>query len=266
MARPKKIGLDYFPVDVSFNEQVQALESVHGNNGLVWIIKFWQSAYKTEFGEVDLRGLFGDISANNARTTPEQQKKIISDCLQLGLLIEISDGVYSSNGIKKRICQVSKERENALNRRKNELFVEKPPNNPQTTGESKVKESKVKKSKEKKDSNTAKHLFADSKYFDITVLIEKLGWSEAKTRHYWNSAKNGSEANGYKYLDWSAAIRNWASMDEQRGKPFIEPQPKTEDNQGMTLYPKGTKFHPETKSPVPPAFHGAIDIPERCMP
>ncbi|MFA6198679.1 MAG: Lin1244/Lin1753 domain-containing protein [Patescibacteria group bacterium] len=149
MARSKKIGLDYFPLDVTFNEQIQALETLHGNNGLVWILKFWQSAYKTEHGEVNLNGLFGDLSANNARLSPEQQTKIIADCIQLGLLVEISRGVYTSNGVRKRIAEVSKEREYAINYRKKELLGEQSPNNPQTMGESRVKESRVEERKEK---------------------------------------------------------------------------------------------------------------------
>lgn len=153
MARPKKIGLDYFPVDVNFNDQIQALESVHHNDGLVWLLKFWQAAYKTEYGEVVTSGLFGDILANNSRVTTEKQNKIIEDCLQLGLLIKIKDGIYSSNGVKKRIGHVSKEREYALNSRKTELLGEQSPNNPQTIPKQrgKVKERKVKERKVNKE-------------------------------------------------------------------------------------------------------------------
>ena len=89
MARPKKIGLDYFPMDVDLNDQVQALELIHGNDGFVWLIKFWQLAYKNEFGEVVLSGLFGDISAKNSRITPDKQRDIISVCMQLGLIYEV---------------------------------------------------------------------------------------------------------------------------------------------------------------------------------
>lgn len=197
MARPKKIGLDYFPLDVVFNEQIQALESVHGNDGLVWIIKFYQAAYRTEFGEVNLSGLFGSISANNSRTTPEQQKNIIADCIQLGLIYRVSDDVYSSNGVKSRIGKVSSDRKNALERRKNELFAEKPPNNPQTMGESKVKESKVKeifkKPTQTEISEYAKEtrLSLDAERF--VDFYESKGWMVGKN----------------KMKDWKAAVRNW---------------------------------------------------------
>ena len=79
--------------------------------------------------------------------------------------------------------------------------------------------------KRKRESKARAHAFHESEFFDITVLKLKLaGWTDAKIEHYWNAAKDGCEAKGYKYLDWSATIRNWARMDEQRGKPFQESQ------------------------------------------
>jgi hypothetical protein len=231
MARPKKIGLDYFPMDVSFNEQIQALESLHGNNGLVWILKFWQNAYKTEHGEVDLNGLFGDLSANNSRLTTDEQQRIISTCLQLGLLIEISKGVYTSNGIRKRISAVSKDREYAVNYRKKELLGEQPPNNPQTMGESKVKESKEEKRKE--ETNTWR---SDFKIYEKEVgeawdkLMTDTAWlADRETYHpYIDIRKSmvklfndfwGVEA-GWKHkkksrskdIDWLSTFNNALSM------------------------------------------------------
>jgi hypothetical protein len=74
-----------------------------------------------------------------------------------------------------------------------------------------------------KNKDIRKHAFSDSPFFDFEFLKQNLlEWSDAKCRHYWQSAKDGSEAKGYKYLNWLAAIRNWARMDEQRGKPFLE--------------------------------------------
>ena len=140
MARPKKEGLDYFPLDVHFDEKIQALESMFGNDGLVWIIKFWQSAYRDSHGEVNLGGLFGSISAKNCRISEELQRDVLELCLGIGLISEISPDVYSSDGIKKRISKVSKERESALKRSKKSSS----PKNPRKRGESKVKESKEK--------------------------------------------------------------------------------------------------------------------------
>jgi len=117
MARPKKIGLDYFPVDVYFDDKIQSFELLHGNDGFAWLIKFWQSAYKTEFGEVNLNGLFGNCSAKNARITTEQQQEYLNTCKELELLYQTETGLWTSNGIKKRISTVSKERQDAIKRK-----------------------------------------------------------------------------------------------------------------------------------------------------
>lgn len=133
MARPKKIGLDYFPVDVDFDNKVQSIELLHKNDGLVWVIKFWQQAYKSEFGEVDLHGLFGELFANNCRITTEQHENILKTALAIQFCYKTESGLYTSNGIKKRISIVSKERSDAIERKDKEKKKE-----------SKVKESKVK--------------------------------------------------------------------------------------------------------------------------
>lgn len=133
MARPKKIGLDYFPVDVDFDNKVQSIELLHKNDGLVWVIKFWQQAYKSEFGEVDLHGLFGELFANNCRITTELHEKILETALAIQFCYKTESGLYTSNGIKKRISIVSKERSDAIERKDKEK-----------KNKSKVKESKVK--------------------------------------------------------------------------------------------------------------------------
>jgi hypothetical protein len=117
VSRPPKIGLDYFPMDVQFDRKIEALELLYGNDGLVWIIKFWQEAYQTEMGEIKLDKLFGELLANNTRTTPELQDKIIKSCLDIGLLIKTEENTYTSNGIKKRMSAVSSKRRKAIERK-----------------------------------------------------------------------------------------------------------------------------------------------------
>jgi uncharacterized phage protein (TIGR02220 family) len=125
MTRPKKIGLDYFPVDVKFDQKIEAIELIHKNDGLVWIIKFWQEAYQTETGEVDLSGLFGELFANKCRITSECHQKILSTCIQVGFCEKTETGLYTSNGIKKRISSVSKERLDAIQRKEDKKSIVK---------------------------------------------------------------------------------------------------------------------------------------------
>lgn len=96
-----------------------------------------------------------------------------------------------------------------------------------------------KKKEKKRSEGKQKHSFAQSPFFEIEKLKEKIPeWSEAKIKHYHQIAKDGSEAKGYLYLDWAAAIRNWARMDEQRGHGFKEPEKPRGSN--MIKFPEDT--------------------------
>jgi len=52
--------------------------------------------------------------AKESRNTTEKQNEIIKMSLDIDLIKEISPGIYTSNGIQKRIKEVSKERSDAL--------------------------------------------------------------------------------------------------------------------------------------------------------
>lgn len=118
MARPKKEGLDYFSVDVEFDEKVESIELLHKNDGLVWVLRFWQKAYKTLTGMVDFNGLFAELFANKCRITIEEHEKILKTAISVDFCHEVSPGIYTSNGIQKRIASVSKERSDAILRQK----------------------------------------------------------------------------------------------------------------------------------------------------
>jgi hypothetical protein len=80
------------------------------------MLRFWQSVYKTETGELNLNGLFGELLANKCRITTELLSKILNTCIELNLLYQTDEGRWTSHGIKKRIGIVSKEREGAIQR------------------------------------------------------------------------------------------------------------------------------------------------------
>ena len=111
MARSRKIGLDYFPCDVNFSDSFKALEEIHGNDGHTWMIKFWQAAYKTPDGIVDLNGIRGALMAKQGRISREKQTEIIKDAKDLDLIKEISPDCYTSEEIQKIIATVELDRE-----------------------------------------------------------------------------------------------------------------------------------------------------------
>jgi hypothetical protein len=127
MSRPKKDGFDYFPFDVNLDSKFQAIESLFGNDGYVWIVNFWREAYKNNQGIVNLNGILGVLKAKNCRITAEKQKEIISACIDLDMIYEKEPGIYTSHGIQKRILKITGEREYGRNYAKNELLDLKPP-------------------------------------------------------------------------------------------------------------------------------------------
>ena len=45
MARPKKQGLDYFPLDVNVDNKIEILESEYGILGFGFIVRLYQKKY-----------------------------------------------------------------------------------------------------------------------------------------------------------------------------------------------------------------------------
>jgi len=106
MARPKKQGLDYFPLDVDTDQddKIQLVEAVHGPVGFAIVIKLLMRIYKegyySKWTETEQllfsRRVNADINVINA---------CINDCVKWNLfdnqLFE-KHGILTSIGIQKR--------------------------------------------------------------------------------------------------------------------------------------------------------------------
>jgi len=199
MARPKKIGLEYFPVDVTFDEKVNAIEMIHGNNGLSWVIKFWQNAYQTETGEVNLQGLFAELHANKCRITIDEHEKILNTAIQVEFCYITDSGLYTSNGIKKRIGAVSKERASAI------LRQEKDKN------KSIVKDSKVKKTPHYSANNTRKKEFLPPTLEEVKQYCKENGYeniSERAFKYYSEANPPWTDSRGKPVLSWKSKFQS----------------------------------------------------------
>lgn len=147
MARPKKEGLDYFSVDVDWDDSCKGIETEFKNDGTKWIIEFWKAAYRKRIGEIQLDGIHGGLFAKICNIDVERHQKILDVALAIGFCFRTSDGLYTSNGIQKRISAVSadraaavqrsKERKEAKERNKYKVkeITEKLPNNSRITHE-----------------------------------------------------------------------------------------------------------------------------------
>lgn len=154
MARPRKEGLDYFPLDVNLDYKWEAVEAVHGLEGFGVVIKLFQECYKTVNGEIDISVVIRRKTLEKKLNISEELlNNIVKTCVEVELFDKNrwnSGEIITSNGVKKRIDAVSKDRENARRRAETSSSGEKQPNKSVKTPEKvhKVKKSKVKESKE----------------------------------------------------------------------------------------------------------------------
>jgi hypothetical protein len=119
MARPRMIGLRYFSLDTRFDEKVEALEAVHGNDGFAVWIKTMQAVYLTDDGKLPVpTDLMCRVYAKRCNVTPDVWRAAIATCVEVGLFdVEaFAEGTITSPGIQKRITAVRTSRENDRNR------------------------------------------------------------------------------------------------------------------------------------------------------
>lgn len=118
-----KEGLDYFPLDTTMEVEVEALEAecqakgIQPLIGFAVYIKLLQEAYKTEDGELLMKneGISRwNLYLSRWKLKEKDVKIILKAMLKVGLFNSErykQDMVLTSNGIKKRLDKIYKERE-----------------------------------------------------------------------------------------------------------------------------------------------------------
>ena len=233
MPRPKKIGLDYFPLDTVWDEKMKTILSVFGNDGLSWVLSFWQTAYRDEFGRVNVNKYFGEVLAKDSRNTVEKQNEILQVAIEIKLIKEIEPGIYTSNGIQKRIKEVSKERSSALNRYYAGKESTKERIKIKRENKEKIKQSKVKDFGDTSEKYFWKTDFIKYKELELTAyssIIADIELIEERKRFhpnldilkslekahvdYWSTEAGwtNKKVSRSKEIDWIATYKNALTM------------------------------------------------------
>lgn len=110
MARPTKTGLDYFPLDVNLDDDIELLEAECGLEGYAILIKLWQKIYSSGYfikWDDDMCLLFArKINSESTRVS-----SVINSCLRRNIFSQKmfdSYGVLTSKGIQKRFFMACK--------------------------------------------------------------------------------------------------------------------------------------------------------------
>lgn len=163
MGRHEKIGLDYFPMDTVWEQNMKLVKARFKLVGVGCILEIWKTIYSEGYAlkwDEDARLLF----ASENGIEPEDLDKIVNYAVKKGLFdarLLVEKSVLTSHGIQKRWLEISR-----LSKRKNcsiaselnlltinsgnppeetHYIPEDTPFPPEFIQQSKVKESKVKK-------------------------------------------------------------------------------------------------------------------------
>ena len=114
MARPRKTGVDYFPLDVDFDDAVECIAIKHGAQGGWAYIRIIQAMYRKGSPVLDLGDPLTLIRlSEQCRCSAEQLVEIAASCVDLKLLtVETVDGkdCLFSRGVEKRLTEIQKQR------------------------------------------------------------------------------------------------------------------------------------------------------------
>lgn len=171
MARPKKDGLEYFPLDVvaGIDDEIELIEAVYGLEGFAIFIKLLQSVYKNGY-YINWTKKEQLLFTKRVNVTETIVNEVINACLEWGLFnkkIYEEHNVLTSHGIQQRFLLAIGRRtavefykeylllnKTEVSATKNLVIVTKTEVNVDNNPQSKVKESK-KKVKEIESSSSS---------------------------------------------------------------------------------------------------------------
>jgi hypothetical protein len=267
--RPRKEGMDYFPhdVDASADEKIEAMRSVHGNDGYAFYFIILERIYRSNQAELDIsKQVILTTLARKIMVTQNKLKKMIDTSVEIGLFCSENfekRKILTSDGIKKRFLMINnlrdKWRENKgieksfLNGKPSGKPVENSGENAveNATKESKVKEierkekeSKEKESKEKESKGEEKERHAERVFLtqsEHQVLLNRYG--PEKMARLINELNLYKLANGKEYASDAGAIQSWVikRIEEQDARQATAPRYQANTNRAPSQYQAGNK-------------------------
>jgi hypothetical protein len=214
MARPLKIGLDYFPLDVSIDDNIELLEAEEGLEGFAILIKIWQKIYSNgyfiEWNDDSSLLFCKKINADKTKVN-----SVINTCLRRNLFnYKLYDKykILTSSGVQKRFitaCYQSKRKSISViseyilvNSEFTELITEFTQLNIELSTQSKVKESKVKESKI--------NIIPTLKEFGEYAILKKPNVDKLDVKLKYDAwVENGwKDGNNDKIVNWKSKLLN----------------------------------------------------------
>lgn len=249
MARPTKQGLDYFPLDVGFFEdiKVRRLKKDCGNQAISILIAIFCNVYRDEGYYVEINSDLTFLIAEQFGVSEDAVEKIVEKAIQVGIF---DSGMFNnykiltSRGIQERYFTAASRKSEVLVHRdfllsgvnvcNNSVYVDRNPvsvcNNPQR----KVKEIKEKESIEE-DKGLTPSSGNDTLTYEeiISYLNDKAGTGYKANSQATKRKINARLNEGFKLDDFKTVIDNKCSewLGDSKMSKYLRPE---------TLF--GTKF------------------------
>jgi len=112
LARPKKQGLDYFPLDVNVDNKIEILESEYGILGFGFIVRLFQKIYANGY-YLEWNQYSAILLKKEIGMTKEKINEFIEFCLEINIFdkkLYSEYNILTSRGIQKRYFTVCKRR------------------------------------------------------------------------------------------------------------------------------------------------------------
>lgn len=233
MARPKKDGLDYFPLDVNMDQddKVLIIISKYGFEGFGILVKLLMEIYKNGY-YYDWTEKEQIIFSSRVSVDINSVKEIVDECIKWGLFnkgLYDEQQVLTSKGIQERYLLATSRRVNSdIIEELRLVSVDTNSNStdkqPAKSTQSKVKEKKVKETIKKEAY--ASHVRMTTGEYE--KLVDQFGEDGAKDRIENLNLYKGSK--GKKYKDDYLTILAWERKNKKNA-PKIKPKQSFDEYQ-----------------------------------
>lgn len=261
MARPTKVGVDYFPLDCHMEEKIRLIQAEFGLKGFAVVVKLYQKiygelGYYCEWNEDSLL-LFMSENGVSSRDEKNLIEEIVKACIRRNIFSETlfnKYGVLTSVGVQKRYLESVSRREsvelkkeylligipknvvnvviNSINADKNSINV---CNNPQSKV-NKTKGNKIKiddehdSSPQEQKSQPVRHKYGEYNHVLLTdeqYLKLISDYTESTVKEYIRKVDEYCQQYGKSYHDYNLTIRNWIRRDgKNAGNKQCDKQPE----------------------------------------
>lgn len=247
MARPAKVGLDYFPLDCVLDDKIELIEAEFGLIGFAVVVKLLQKIYGEQGYYCEWTKEVALLFARKCGVGGNAVSEIVTSSLKRGIFnndLFNKYGILTSRGIQKRyfeavsrrkqievkseylLIEVAQFSKNASNNSDN---VDINLINDIKSTQSKVKESKVKESKVKESKKSCRSALSAYGSFNNVLLSEDE--LEKLKQHYPNSFKEKierlsfyMESSGTVYKNHFAKLVEWLNKDNDEQKAIEKNQ------------------------------------------